>query len=87
MLGNQNCSLSVYMLGTCLFVDTAVNGVIISAAVLGRTGVSLVPTTYLGFLGQLLFVDTQGTSDPTYDGLGSRYQLLYATPADIAGAQ
>ena len=24
-----------------------------------------------------LFVDTKGTSDPTYDELGTRYQLVY----------
>jgi hypothetical protein len=27
--------------------------------------------------GQLIFLDTQGTSDPEWTGLGSRYRLSY----------
>ena len=41
--------------------------------------VGLVRESYLGFVGQLVFVDMQGSSDPTYDGLGSRYLLTYWT--------
>lgn len=36
---------------------------------------------YLGFSGALFFYDTQGQSDPSSPGLGSRYQLIYATPS------
>ena len=39
--------------------------------------VGLVRSAYLGFIGQLAFFDTQGTSDPDYSGLGTRYQLVY----------
>jgi hypothetical protein len=38
---------------------------------------------YMGFYGQLLFVDTQESSDPDYTELGTRYVLVYAvTGAD-----
>jgi hypothetical protein len=32
---------------------------------------------YLGFTGDLSFIDTQGTSDPFQSGLGSRFLLTY----------
>lgn len=84
LLGGQNCQISVYLLGETLFVDVISNGSVISLAVRARDVVPLVPTTYLGFVGNLVFTDTQGTSDPTFEGLGSRYQLVYLTAAEYA---
>lgn len=37
----------------------------------------LLDAEYRGFVGEFLFVDTQGTEDPSYTGLGARWQLLY----------
>lgn len=39
---------------------------------------------YSPFIGDFVFVDMQGTSDPQYAGLGSRYQLVYLEAADLA---
>ena len=39
---------------------------------------------YTGFIGNLLFIDTQGNSDPSYDGLGSRFSLVYLTAEEYA---
>lgn len=46
---------------------------------------------YLGFVGDFMFVDTQpppGTSgdDPQWEGLGTRWQLIYVEAADIEAA-
>ena len=87
VLAGQNCQIAIYQKTQGLFVDLNSNGVDISTGVLAHDVVSLVPTTYLGFAGQLVFTDTQGSKDPTYDGLGSRYQLLYLTTAEAALAQ
>jgi hypothetical protein len=38
----------------------------------------------VGFIGDLIFIDTQGTSDPNYTGLGSRFLLAYLSPTDLA---
>lgn len=84
VLGGQNCQISVYERTTGIFVDVSVNGASISAGVLAHNLVPLVPTVYLGFAGNILFVDNQGQSDPSYTGLGTRYQLLYLTAADYA---
>lgn len=37
----------------------------------------LVALKYRGFQGDFIFVDTQGTTDPYYTDLDSRYQLIY----------
>ena len=87
VLGGQNCQIAVYLKGKHIFVDLNSNGADISTAVIARDVIPLVPTTYLGFVGNLIFTDTQGGSDPTYDGLGTRYQLVYLTAAEYEQLQ
>lgn len=84
VLAGQNCQIAVYQKNRGIFVDVNVNGADISTGIIARDAVPLVPTTYLGFVGNLLFTDTQGTDDPSYEGLGSRFQLIYITAAEYA---
>lgn len=37
----------------------------------------LLDVKYRGYIGDFAFVDTQGTDDPDFAGLGSRWVLLY----------
>lgn len=37
----------------------------------------LLDRQYKGFVGDFMFVDTQGATDPQYSGLGRRYVLRY----------
>lgn len=83
VLGGQTCAISVYVKTQCMFIDLAVNGVQVAYAVQCKNLVSLVPTAYLGFAGWMIFLDTQGSSDPQYAGLGSRWVLLYLNAADL----
>lgn len=76
-LGTQNCSINFYQKSTGLFFDLALNGTTIVQSMICLNLVGLVRESYLGFTGQLTFFDTQGTNDPDYTGLGSRYQLVY----------
>jgi hypothetical protein len=76
-LGTQSCSISVYQKATGLFCDLSVSGTLIIAGVLVHNACKIVRDAYLGFAGDLVFYDTQGNSDPTYDGLGARYILTY----------
>jgi len=43
----------------------------------------IVRSVYFGFIGDLAFYDTQGTSDPVSTGLGSRYVLEYFAPSEL----
>ena len=82
-LDNQACQISVYQTPDALFLDLYVNDALIIAGVICQNLNRLVRDLYLGFQGDLGFVDTQGDSDPEYTGLGSRFQLIYLSPSEL----
>jgi hypothetical protein len=85
-LGGQNCEISIYQLSTGLFCDVSVDSTQIIGGVICQDRNRIVRSLYLGFIGDLAFIDTQGTSDPSSPGLGTRYLLYYLTPTDLGGA-
>lgn len=78
-LSGQNCSINLYQKSTGLYFDLAIDDNTIIESMICLNDVGLVRESYLGFFGQLVFVDTQGTDDPYYTGLGSRFLLTYWT--------
>ena len=84
---NQACQINVYQKSGGLFMDVYVNNALIIAGVLCENLNRIVRSLYLGFVGDFVFYDTQGTSDPDYTGLGSRFQLVYLSPHDLSGPQ
>lgn len=87
-LGGQACLISVYTLGVDpdahLYMDLNVNGApIVQGRVCRNENRVLVSKDYLGFLGDFMFVDIAGDTDPAYAGLGIRYQLLYLLESEI----
>jgi hypothetical protein len=86
LLANQSCRLNVYQKRTGLFVDLYVNNVEIVVGVIAEDANRIVRSAYLGFIGDLAFFDTLGSSDPVYTGLGSQYVLMYLETADLQAA-
>lgn len=82
-LANQNTTINVYQLSTGLFVDVLVNGVLIIGGVIAENLNVIVRSVYLGFTGDIAFVDTQGSADPVYTGLGTRWILGYFSPSEL----
>jgi len=78
-LNAQNCVINLYQKSTGLFIDLTADGNVIVDTMLCLNAVGIVRELYLGFDGQLVFIDTQGNNDPDYTGLGSRYILTYWT--------
>ena len=70
VLGGQNCQILVYQKPQGVFVD-------INAE-------PLVSREYAGFSGNLLFIDSQGSADPSYEGFGDRFALVYLTAEEYA---
>ena len=83
-LGNQQCQLKVYERFYGLYVDLYVNNALVIGGVKGENLNRVVRSLYLGFTGDFVFADAQGSDDPSYDGLGSRFFLFYLTTADLA---
>lgn len=84
VLGGQNVQIYLYQKPQGLFVDINSDGLDIVTGVIARDAVPLVCREYVGFIGNLLFVDGQGGSDPSYEGLGARWNLVYLTAEEYA---
>lgn len=84
ILGGQNCVITLTQKPQGLFFDLNSNGVDVVTSVIARDAVQLVCREYVGFIGNLLFVDTRGNQDPTSTGLGNRFVLLYLTADEYA---
>lgn len=99
VLGGQQCAIAVYTkvgyeltdvveLETVIqiiYFDLTVNGVDITSTQncvnLARL---LLNRQYLGVVGDFVFIDTQGNEDPQWEGLGTRWVLVYLDANDIA---
>lgn len=86
-LGGQAVTLNVQQLAYGLFMDVyfGTEPVITGVICLDRN--RIVRSAYLGFIGDLAFVDTQGTADPIYTGLGDRWRLVYLDADEVAALE
>ena len=84
--GSQSCRLRIFTRRADLYLDLYVADTLVLSGAPCRDGVPIVRDAYLGFIGDLMFVDTQGSSDPSTSGLGSRFSLVYCEAADLAAA-
>ena len=83
-LGGQVCQINVRQRRTGLFFDIFVSNGLVLAGVLCQDRNPLVRSAYLGFIGDIAWIDTQGTDNPGYEGIGSRWFLVYLTGADFS---
>jgi hypothetical protein len=88
VLASQNCQLNVYQAPAGIFMDVLVNDEPIVTGVICQNKNRIVRSLYLGFSGDLVFQDLQpdpvlGPQDPSYSGLGSRFQLVYLSATDL----
>lgn len=86
-LDGQSMTIALRWRSTGLFVDVAFqNGATIVAGVIAQDRNRLVRSACVGFIGDLAWVDTLGSFDPDWLGIGSRFFLLYLTPDELAGS-
>lgn len=83
-LGGQICQINVYQKLYGVFIDLYVGTGLIIGGVYCLNKVRIVRDSYLGFVGDLAFVDTQENDKPFWQGLGSRFILTYLAEADLA---
>jgi len=85
-LNNQNCTITARQTSTGLYTSLAVNNAPIISGVISQNLNVIVRDAYLGFIGDLAWIDTQpdpvyGPSDPFYSGIGTRFFLAYYDPS------
>ena len=85
-LGAQAVTINVYQFTFGLFMDVLLGGTKIASCIPCQNLNRIVRYAYLGFVGDFIWFDTQGSDDPVYTGLGSRWLLLYLSAADLASA-
>lgn len=78
-LAGKAVGITLGQKATGLFADVFLGGKPIVTGVLVRDAVRIINGAHLGFPGDLAVVDTQGATDPSFDGLGDRFQLLWAS--------
>lgn len=83
-LNEQNTFIHLYYTTTGLYIDLRINDSAIFDGIKCRDRTGLKLYKYLGFNGQLIFIDTAGNLDPLPDGLGSRWHLYYLTESETA---
>ena len=85
-LDGQSCRVNVYQRTSGVYMDVLLDGEdnpVIILNVLCEHANRIIRNAYLGFIGDFVFFDLQGASDPVYTGFGDRYQLVYLTAAEI----
>lgn len=90
VLGGQNCTIRLESreVGTgilqpglvSLYAGLDVDDTTVFSGQICRNGVPLKRLDYLPFSGDLVFIDMTGDADPQWEGLGTRWRLLYLTP-------
>lgn len=84
-LQEQVTQLNVYQKPQGLFIDVLVNNEPVVMGVICQDRNAIVRDAYLGFVGDLAFLDNEGNDDPDYTGLGgagSRFSLAYLPPEE-----
>ena len=84
VLDGQNCQISIYLRNENIYVDLNSDGVNRCLACLAHNAVALDScNSWDGFIGNLYFIDTQGTDDPQYTGFNTRWFLVYLFPDEL----
>jgi len=86
-LEGVSCTIKLHQRTTGLYLDLWVRDVLVLAGVLCLNITKIIRYDYLraasGFKGELFFADMQGTDDPEYTGLGTRYVLYYLASDEL----
>lgn len=87
VLEGQNCSLRLYTRNLSdgvetLFCDLSIDQEPVFYGCPCLDGLPMPLYAWLGMTGQLVFVDMEGDEAPRWSGLGSRWKLLYMSPAE-----
>lgn len=85
LVAGQLAGINLYtMSDRNLYIDILLNNVPILTGIICLDKTLIMRDAYLGFIGDFIFVDTQGSNDPQFSELGARYQFNYVSASDLA---
>lgn len=79
ILNDQECTIKLYQKGRNMFFDLQVGAKYICTGAVCLNLVPVVQVSSPDFTGNFVFTDILGDTTPQYDGLNSRYFLVYYT--------
>lgn len=98
-LNQQDCTIKLYQMPSMLYIDLMANNNVIMLGIPCSSFTKLVRYGYLGFQGDLFFVDYDvgsqpiepillagrpiNTSSPNFAQLGTRFELWYVSPEEL----
>jgi hypothetical protein len=82
MLSGVGYTIDVNQRSGLVYVNISQADERIIESVICRDRVKLIRQKYIPFVGNLVFVDQAGKSDPDYIGFGSRFILYYMEPVE-----
>lgn len=77
VLGDQNCTISIYWRQQRLYLDLSVGETAVCQGAICQNRADVVQSRSRFFSGSLHFYDTEGDRPPRWEGLNSRWLLLY----------
>lgn len=84
-LAGQACQIALRSNGGNLYFDLTAGGVsIVRTRIVRNKQLLLLDARYRPFVGDFLFNDTQGDTQPVFTELDSRYVLYYVEEAELA---
>lgn len=83
ILEGQNVAINLYQKDNKMYMDLFNNGENIFKTFRVLTGVNMIRQIYYGFIGGIVMIDTQGFEDPQYEGLNSRWILVYLNESEV----
>jgi hypothetical protein len=77
VLGGQIVRVAIREMTTGVYLSAWLDNVQIQSGILCVDRVRMMDANYDGFVGALMFMDSQGTSNPEASGIGTRWNLYY----------
>lgn len=80
ILERQNCSIRLIQRNKKMYLSLWIDENEVWSGFICHDRLPLAQSRTYDFYGNLVFVDLEGSSDPVYTGLGTRWKLFYYTP-------
>lgn len=82
VLDDQDCEIDLLLRGDFFYLNLTVNGEVVQQGAIVMEGVSIIQMPNNFFKGSLAVFDTLGEEQPSWEGLGDRWQMVYFSATD-----